>query len=107
MAIKLNVNRTENVEVPVPLEDGKFKSFFCEMRILKETDDKETRIVDLIVGIKGLELSDENGRVLTNEETIKAVKSDGKLKGLIINAWNLGNEIAAMKQRTYLERSDT
>lgn len=108
MAIKLNVNRTQTIEVPIPTEGGKFESFFCEMRILKNTDNKEIKVVDLIVDVKGLELvQEETGRILNKEETIEAIKNDDQLGQLVVSAWHLGNEQIAKKQRTLLERSST
>ncbi|PIP98551.1 MAG: hypothetical protein COW76_20530 [Shewanella sp. CG18_big_fil_WC_8_21_14_2_50_42_11] len=104
MAIKLNVNRTQKIEVPVPVGE-EMQSFFAEMRILKK--DEDAKVVDLITSISGLELTDDTGRTLTPEETIKAVKDDAQLSGLIASAWALGNENLAKKQRTWLEQSNT
>lgn len=108
MAIKLNVSRTQTIEVPVPTDGGKYESFFCEMRIPKKTDGKETYVLDLIVEVKGLELvQEETGRVLNKDETIEAIKNDEQLGPLVISAWQLGNENVMKKQRTLLEQSNT
>lgn len=100
--VKLNVNRTQWIDVPVPIGDGKFETFKCEMRILKSVDE-DLKIVDLIVDIKDLELSDENGRVLNTEQTIEAIKQDTQLSALVASAWTLGNANIVKQQRTLLQ----
>ncbi|MGE4501986.1 MAG: hypothetical protein AB7D03_03850 [Thiomicrospira sp.] len=102
MTVKLNVNRTQWIDVPVPVGDDKFESFQAEMRILKTGED-DVKIVDLIVDVKDLEMTNESGRVLTVEETIEAIKQDHQLSQLVVSAWSLGNANIAKQQRTLLQ----
>jgi len=104
MAVKLNVNRTQIIDVPVPVGD-KFETFQCEMRILK-TGEEELKVTELIVDVKNLELSDEQGRTLNTKATIEAIKNDMQLSLMVTNAWSLGNQNIAKKQQTFLEPSN-
>lgn len=101
MAVKLNVNRTQIIDVPVPVGKDKFETFQCEMRILK-VGEEELKVADLIVDVKNLELSDEEGRKLNTESTIKAIKNDIQLSQMVANAWALGNQNIVKKQETLL-----
>lgn len=102
MALKLNVNRTHWVEVPVP-EQGAFK---VEMKILKEGQE-DMKISELIVSVDGLELEDETGRVLGQSETIEAVQKDTQLASLVSQAWAMGNQNTLKKQRTLLQPQES
>lgn len=101
--VKLNVNRTQWIDVPVPVGNGKFETFQCEMRIIKN-DEKEAKILDLLVSVKDLELEDEKtGRLLSHDEMLEAIKNDNQLSVLVTNAWTLGNANIVKKQGTLLQ----
>ncbi|KUJ73931.1 hypothetical protein AVO42_00475 [Thiomicrospira sp. XS5] len=107
MAVKLNVNRTQWIDVPVPVEGDKFETFKCEMRILRDDEtETELKIVDLIVGVRDLEIIAENGKPLSDADMIDVIKRDHQLSQLVASAWNLGNQNIVKQQRTLLQPPD-
>lgn len=101
--VKLNVNRTQIIDVPVPVENGEFHVFKAEMKILKSDDDKDKKVLDLLVSVENIELTDENGQILSPSATVEAIKNDAQLATLVTNAWTLGNQNIAEKQKTLLQ----
>lgn len=115
MALKLNINRTTKITVPLVIDDGDgdcIQTFTAECKVLKHdlaaNADSKARLIDtLLVSVEGLELVSEKGKPLTKEKTLAAVKNDPELEVAIIQAWRLGNEARLMKGRTFLEQSES
>jgi len=97
--IKLNEKRTTWVTVALPDGNDGFESFQVEFAL---TDDDKALVVDLIVGVKGLELEDETGNLLTPKATIEWLKANAWVKPYLLNAWMAGNEKSLAKQKTFL-----
>lgn len=98
MTVKLNVNRTQWIDVPLP-GHGVFK---VEMKILK-TDQEDLKVAELIVGVEDLEIEDDNGNILSKDDTVKAIQNDSQLSSFVSQAWALGNQNTLKKQRTLLQ----
>lgn len=107
MAVELNVNRRHWVDVPVPDDNGNWGTIKVEFRVPKDGDPKDISIIDLITGVDDLVLKDEDGKQLSTEKVIEAIKRDGGLASLVINAYRLGKEMSIEKQRTLLLQSET
>lgn len=98
MPVKLNVNRTQVIEVPVP-DQGLFS---VTMRIPK-SNEPDVKVVDLIESVQELDLVSEDFEILAGEELVETVRNDSQLAALVLNAWNLGNQSLLKKQRTLIE----
>ncbi len=113
MSIKLNVNRTTTIAVPIEV-DGEIQSFQATCNILKKPKtikkakkEKEKLLIEeILVSVEGLELCDDTGRVLTQEETVSAVLRDYELSACIIQAWTLGNEKKLTNAKTFLQQQN-
>ncbi|MCU7841897.1 MAG: hypothetical protein KZQ94_21305 [Candidatus Thiodiazotropha sp. (ex Troendleina suluensis)] len=95
--LKLNVNRTFNVPVPVVFVDeqgdeqtGEFKATF---RILSETEAKVPentgkRLLELVVqDIQELELVDQDGHSLQGQELKEAALADPTLSSALVSSY--------------------
>jgi predicted oxidoreductase len=103
MALKINQNRTFKAPVNVNYFDtngnqisGNFMGVF---RVLKMTDfdNKETKFIDtVLVGVEGIDMSDDFGNAITGDALLVAVKNDTDLASACVEAFNAAIE----KKRT-------
>lgn len=102
--VKLNVNRRHWIVVPIEGEDGNWGTINAEFRVPTKNDPSDIKVVDLLTKIDGLELCDDDGRTLTDTETLEAVKRDDQIMSLVINAYQLGKMLKQEKQATLLKQ---
>lgn len=110
-SVKLNLNRTTQVVVPIETIDANgnavMATFMAECKILKKVsleDEKKPLINEILVSVSGLELFDGE-RALSEAEAVAAIADDIQLSGHIVQAWQLGNSKMLTKSKTYLEQS--
>jgi hypothetical protein len=104
MAMKINQNRTFKAPVTVNYYDnagnlvsGGFTATFKTLK-MSDFDDKTTKFIDaILVGVEGIDMSDDFNNVITGDALVNAVKNDTDLASSCITAFNDAIEKKAKK----------
>ena len=107
MALKLNLDRKYKHPVEIKyyndagqIQTGTFTGIFRVTKLTDfEGDDK--RLIDLVLlGVEGLELTDEHGNLLEGSALLDAVKNDSDLVGACLDAFTVSVEKKRTKPKT-------